>query len=268
MNEDLRVNLYEQAKTWIYKAGENIRLKMNGPLTIDTKSDANDLVTTLDKETEKYFASNIKETYPHHSLLSEEGYGDKLETLDGIVWIVDPIDGTMNFVEQKRNFAISVGIYVDGIGEIGFIYNVMDNILYSANRGKGAYKNEHKLPKLQNNVRLEESLLSLTHFFLCDNRLVDKDNMMKLVRKVRGTRSYGSAALEFALVAEGVLDGYLSMQLSPWDVGAGMIIVHEVGATTTTLNGDSVNMLQSQAIITAHPAIIDPIIEEYLQRGK
>src|SRR5699024_7991537 len=139
----------------------------------------------------------------------EEGYGDELHTLDGIVWIVDPIDGTMNFVEQKRNFAISIGIYEDGIGEIGFIYNVVDDILYSAKRGEGAFKNEHKLPMLQNDLKLEESLLSLTHYWLCDNSIVNKENMMDLVQKVRGTRSYGSAALEFAFVAEGVLDGYL-----------------------------------------------------------
>jgi len=268
MNEDLRINLYEQAKEWIYKAGENIRLKMNGPLTVDTKSDAKDLVTTLDKETEKYLAATIKKTYPDHKLISEEGYGDELQTLDGIVWIVDPIDGTMNFVEQKRNFAISVGIYEDGIGEIGFIYNVMDDILYSARRGEGAYKNDRQLPALQDELLLDESLLSLTHFWLCDNRLVDKNNMMDLVQKVRGTRSYGSAALEFAMVAEGVLDGYLSMKLSPWDVAAGMIIVHEVGGITTAIDGGSVNMLRNQAIITAHPEIIETIIEQYLQSGK
>src|SRR5699024_5372976 len=137
-----------------------------------------------------------------------------------------------------------------------------------ARRGEGAYKNDRQLPALQDELLLDESLLSLTHFWLCDNRLVDKNNMMDLVQKVRGTRSYGSAALEFAMVAEGVLDGYLSMKLSPWDVAAGMIIVHEVGGITTAIDGGSVNMLRNQAIITAHPEIIETIIEQYLQSGK
>ncbi|HLQ71321.1 MAG TPA: inositol monophosphatase family protein [Bacillota bacterium] len=268
MNNDLRVTLYEQAKAWIYRAGENIRRKMNEPLTVDTKANAKDLVTTMDKETERYFAMNIKSTYPGHKLLSEEGYGDRLQTLDGIVWIVDPIDGTMNFVEQKRNFAISVGIYEDGVGEIGFIYNVMNDVLYSAKRGEGAFKNDQKLPRLQEDLKLEESLLSLTHYWLGDNPIVNKDDMVKLVQKVRGTRSYGSAALEFAMVAEGVLDGYLSMTLSPWDIGAGMIIVREVGGKTATVDGGKVNMLQNQPIVTAHPLIIDTIIKKYLQKGK
>lgn len=267
MDEALRTDLYEQAKKWIYAAGENIRLKINEPLTIDTKSDAKDLVTTMDRETEKYFATNIKTTYPTHKLISEEGYGDDLQLLDGIVWIVDPIDGTMNFVEQKRNFAISIGIYHDGIGEIGFIYNVMDDILYHAKRGEGAYKNDRKLSVLQDDIHLEEALISLTHLWLCDNMLADKDNMMNLVRKVRGTRSYGSAALEFAMVAEGVLDGYLSMKLSPWDIAAGMIIVNEVGGVTKTAAGDSVDLLKNQAVITASPAIIETIIKGYIQQS-
>lgn len=268
MDKGLQRNVFEKAKSWIYKAGEKIRAKIDTPLKIDTKSDANDLVTTMDKETEKYLSENIKAVYPNHKLISEEGFGDELQTLDGIVWIVDPIDGTMNFVEQKRNFAISIGIYEDGVGEIGLIYNVMDDILYTAIRGKGAFKNDVKLPRLPENAPLEKALLSLTHFWLCPNRLVQKERIEELVRKVRGVRSYGSAALEFAMVAEGVLDGYLSMSLSPWDIAAGIIIVGEVGGVTSTIDGNPINMLQEQAIITANPAIIDPIIKDYLQKGK
>lgn len=268
MKDDSLEHIYKQTEKWIYQAGENIRSKIDEPITVDTKSDAKDLVTTMDKETERFFASNIKTTYPDHKLISEEGYGDDLKALEGTVWIVDPIDGTMNFVEQKRNFAISIGIYQDGIGEIGFIYNVMNDTLYSAKRGKGAYKNNEKLPGLQKQLTLEESMLSLTHNWLCNNHLVCKRNMEELVLKVRGTRSYGSAALEFASVAEGVIDGYLSMKLSPWDIAAGMVIVHEAGGVTTTIDGGDVNMLSDQPILTVHPAIKDSIIKEYIKDEK
>ncbi|WP_099157950.1 inositol monophosphatase family protein [Virgibacillus ndiopensis] len=268
MDLEIRNDIFNQAKKWIREAGATIREKIDDPLTIDTKSNPKDLVTHMDKETEQFFVKQIKSTYRDHLLLSEEGFGDDLQSLDGTVWIVDPIDGTMNFVQQKRNFAISVGIYHHGIGEIGFIYNVMDDILYSAKRGEGAFKNDIQLPRLKDNVKLDESLLGLNHFWLCENRLVDEKQMQRLVREVRGTRTYGSAALEFAYVAEGIMDGYLTMSLAPWDVAAGIIIVNEVGGVTSNIMGEEVNMLERNSILTCHPAIKKSIINDFLKKGK
>src|SRR5699024_9784418 len=204
MEQSTRQALFKQAREWVLEAGRTIREKIDDPLVIDTKSNENDLVTTMDKETEQFFASKIKGKYPGHLLFGEEGYGDKIESLDGTIWIVDPIDGTMNFVHQKRNFAISIGIYHDGIGEIGLIYDVMGDVLYHAQRNSGAYKNNQQLKQLSFSVDLRESILGLNHFWLCENSLVDERVMQRLVRTVRGTRSTGSAALEMAYVAEGV----------------------------------------------------------------
>lgn len=268
MNLETREALFTQAKEWVLEAGKHIRAKINEPLIVDTKSNANDLVTTMDKETEAFFVDNIKGKYPEHLILSEEGFGDNLITMDGTVWIIDPIDGTMNFVHQRRNFAISVGIYEDGIGEIGLIYDVMSDILYYAKKNEGAYKNNMKLAPLKQSVKAEEAILGLNHFWLCENRLVDEHIMQKLVKKVRGTRTYGSAALEFASVAEGVLDGYLTMSLSPWDVAAGIVIVNEVGGLTSNMFGGEVNMLKQNSIFTCNPAIQKSVINDYLKKGK
>src|SRR5690625_4990339 len=174
-------------------------------------------------------AKKIKTKFPDHFLLSEEGYGDLQIQKNGTVWIIDPIDGTMNFVHQKKNFAISIGIYHEGIGEIGLIYDVMRDELFHAKRSEGAYKNLERLPSLQHELKFEEVIIALNHHFLCKNNIVDEQVMQKLVKTVRGTRTYGSAALEFAYVAEGVLDGYFSMRLAPWDIAAGIVLVHEVG---------------------------------------
>lgn len=268
MDLELRDQLYAQAKEWVLAAGKQIRNKINDPLVIDTKSNPNDLVTTMDKETEAFFATEIKNKYPDHFILSEEGFGDDLKTLDGTVWIIDPIDGTMNFVHQKRNFAISIGIYQDGVGEIGLIYDVMSDILYHAKRNEGAYKDKEKLAPLKSDVKLEQSILSLNHFWLCENRLVDERVMQGLVKKVRGTRTYGSAALEFAYVAEGILDGYLTMTLSPWDVAAGMVIVNEVGGATGNIDGEALNMLKRNSVFTCNPVIQKDIIDDYFVKGK
>src|SRR5690625_4105778 len=116
MDKKLRASIRLQAEEWIFEAGEMIRNKMSNPFIIDTKTNKNDLVTEVDKKTEKFFAEKVKETYPSHLLLGEEGYGDKVNNLDGTTWIIDPIDGTTNFVHLKKDFAISIGIYHDEIG--------------------------------------------------------------------------------------------------------------------------------------------------------
>lgn len=268
MNKEQRDEVFNQAKEWIYEAGKEIRDQIHAPLVIDTKSNPNDLVTTMDKATEEFFTKKIKDTFPHHFILSEEGYGDNLKSMNGTVWIIDPIDGTMNFVHQKRNFAISIGIYYDGVGEIGFIYNVMEDILYSAKKGEGVYKNNDKLPKLRQNIPFNETMLSLNHFWLCENRLVDEKVMQKLVKDVRGARTYGSAALEFAYVAEGIIDTYLTLSLSPWDYAAGIVIVNEVGGVTTTVDGDTINMLHKSSVITGNRSIQQTILNDYVKKAR
>lgn len=259
--------IFEQAKTWVLEAGELIRQKMDDPLVIDTKANANDLVTTIDRDTEAFLATNIKHTFPDHFILSEEGFGDNLSTLDGVVWIIDPIDGTINFVNQKRNFAISVGIFVDGVGEMGIVYDVMAGNLYTAKRGEGAFKNDQKLSPLKEELNLGESILGLNHNWLCENPVVDEIEIQQLVKRVRGTRAYGSAALKLAFLAEGIIDSYISMNLAPWDIAGGMVLVSEVGGVTTNIDGNTVNMLGTDSTISCHPAILEDLLE-VMKKGR
>ncbi len=260
-------NIFKQAKSWILEAGAFIRQKINDPLIIDTKADANDLVTTIDRETEKLLATNIKKTYPNHFILSEEGFGDNISTLEGVVWIIDPIDGTINFVNQKRNFAISIGIFIDGIGEMGLVYDVMAGNIYTAKRGEGTYKNDEKLSPLKEDLQLGESLLGLNHKWLCENPVVDEKEIQQLVKRVRGTRAYGSAALKLAFLAEGIIDSYITMNLAPWDIAGGMILVSEVGGVTKNIDGKSVNMLGTDSTVSCHPAILDDLLD-VMKKGR
>ncbi|WP_093046199.1 inositol monophosphatase family protein [Thalassobacillus cyri] len=265
MEKQARQQIFEQAKVWVLEAGEQIRKRMEQPFKVETKSNPNDLVTELDKDTERFFVEKIRSHYPEHQLFGEEGFGDDIQTLDGTVWIVDPIDGTMNFVHQKRNFAISIGIYYDGIGEIGLIYDVMADVLYTAIRGEGAYKNGEPLERLEEPQELDKSILAINSFWALRNKRVGEEGIHRLVEKVRGTRSFGSAALEFAFVAEGIIDGYLTMSLMPWDIAAGIVIVEEVGGITTQANGQPVNMLEKNSILTSHRDIHQEIVNEYVE---
>ncbi|SET86579.1 myo-inositol-1(or 4)-monophosphatase [Salinibacillus kushneri] len=264
MDAEQKQTLFNQAKEWTIEAGERIKKRVQQPFEVNTKRDRKDLVTEVDEDTEKFFAERIRRSYPEHQVLGEEGFGDEVTSLDGIVWIIDPIDGTMNFVHQKRNFAISVAIYEDGEGIIGLIYNVMTGDLYSAKNGEGAYKNNYLLPKLNQTRKLEDSLIGVNQFWAVPNRRLDESGVHQLIRKVRGTRSYGSAALEFAFVSEGIMDAYLTMRLSPWDIAAGVIIVNEVGGLATRVDGNPLDMLHENTVITCNPSIHKEIIENYI----
>src|SRR5690625_3014449 len=263
-----RETRFNRVRSWILESGAYIRNKMNDPLTIDTKSKPKDLVTAMDRKVEFFFASKIKRYYPEHLLLGEEGYGDKITDSTGTIWVIDPIDGTMNFVHQKQNFAISVGIYEQGVGEIGFIYDVMNNNLYSAMKNNGAYKNDKRLKQLNENISLSKSIICLNHYWLSENRLVDEKIMHQLIKDVRGTRTYGSAALEFAYVAEGAADAYITMSLEPWDIAAGKIIVEEVGGITTNIAGEEIGMLDRTSILTCNPSIQSLLLKNYLLKAK
>ncbi|MFC7061345.1 inositol monophosphatase family protein [Halobacillus seohaensis] len=269
MDKKERELVFEKAKAFVNEAGQQIREKIDHPRTIETKSNANDLVTEMDQKTEEFFAESIRDEFPEHKLFGEEGFGHDIKDLNGVVWIVDPIDGTMNFVHQKRNFAISVGVYADGVGEIGIIYDVMQDVLYTAVRGEGAYKNEVKLAELTNQRLLVQSIIGLnTTWLIPENPYVNHNKLLDLVKKIRSTRSYGSAALELAYIAEGVMDGYLTMSLMPWDVAAGKIIVNEVGGLVTTADGKDIDMLNRTTMLASHPRIHSEVIRNFVELKK
>lgn len=260
--------LANRLRSWILQAGKLIRDKMNDPLIISTKSNPKDLVTEMDKAVEFFFATKIKEFYPNHLLLGEEGYGHTEINKTDTIWIIDPIDGTMNFVNQKQDFAISIGIYHQGIGEIGYIYDVMSNTLFSALRGNGAFKNNTKLPTLKNeSLSVDESIVAFSHRWLMKNNFINEKSMQQLVKDVRGVRAYGSAALGFARVAEGALDAYITMRLEPWDIAAGKIIVNEVGGITTDVQGKELGLLERSSVISAHPEVHHKIVQKYLRKA-
>ena len=259
--------IYDQAKEWVYEAGAKIRFSFNKTLDIETKSNANDLVTNMDKEIEQFFISKIREVYPEHKVMGEEGFGDTLGSLEGIVWMIDPIDGTMNFIHQQRNFAISLAVYENGVGKIGIIYDVVHDELYHAVRGKGAFINEQALVPLKTTT-VRESIIGLNATWVIENHRIDHNLMIPLVKAARGTRSYGSAALELAFVATGRVDAYLSMRLSPWDVAAGAVLIEELGGIVTNLRGEKLNFLAQDSLFTAKPGLHQSILKDYLKEGK
>jgi myo-inositol-1(or 4)-monophosphatase len=255
------------AKQWIKEAGERIRASFPKTLNITAKSNRNDLVTNIDQEIEQFFIERINERFPGHKILGEEGYGDKIEKLSGIVWIIDPIDGTMNFIHQQRNFAISVGIYENGEGKIGLIYDVVHDELYHAVKGEGVKVNGEELPSLEAR-EVSESIVAMNAMWVVENRRLPRELLAPLVKDVRGTRSYGSAAMEMVYVASGRIDAYITPRLAPWDFAAGVIMVEELGGVATNLRGEPLDLLKENSVFVAKPGLHAEILKKYLKDGK
>ncbi|EAD5842386.1 TPA: inositol monophosphatase family protein [Listeria innocua] len=247
------------ARLWIMEAAAKIKQSFKETLDIDIKSGRNDLVTNMDKETEAFFVKQIKEHFPNHRLFGEEGMSDDVTDLNGIVWILDPIDGTLNFVEQQRDFAISLAIYQDGVGHLAYIYDVARDELYFAEKGKGATVNGKQIPKIDKDMGLQDALLianlSVTRKF---------PTMWEAVKASRGLRLHGAASLEYMDVATGRAGAYLSANLAPWDIAAGKIIVEELGGIVTRIDGSKINMLEKGSSIVAAPKIHQTLLDNYL----
>lgn len=257
--------LENYAKQWIIEAGQKIRDSFETKLEIEMKTNPNDLVTNIDKETEEFFVNKIKKNFPEHRILGEEGVGHDLQDLKGIVWIIDPIDGTLNFIYQQRNFAISLAIYEDGVGKIGLIYDVVHDELYHAIKGEGAYLNEKKLLPLPDEVQVKEAIISINSSWIINNNKMDPKLLANLVTNVRGTRSYGSAAIELAYVAAGRLDAYITMRLAPWDFAAGTILVEEVGGIVSDVYGKKLDYIKGGSLFVAKPKLHTTILKDYFQ---
>jgi myo-inositol-1(or 4)-monophosphatase len=266
MPENNWETIEQLAVQWIKEAGEEIKKSFTEKISVDYKSNPDDLVTNMDKKIEQFFISRIQERFPGHRILGEEGFGDSISSLNGTIWIVDPIDGTMNFVHQQCNFAISVGVYHDGIGELGLIYDVVGGELFHCRKGEGAYVNGRPLETLKN-TPLEKSIIALNTTWITKNRRIDPAIFTPLVEDIRGVRSYGSAAIELAYVAAGRLDGYISMRLSPWDFAAGLVLLEEVGGVCTTVDGRQVDLVKQNSIFAAKPELHTTILTDYVQKG-
>ncbi|GAF35728.1 inositol-1-monophosphatase [Lentilactobacillus farraginis DSM 18382 = JCM 14108] len=177
-------------KGWLRESRDNVLRSIDTRLTVNTKSSRRDLVTNIDKQNEKFIVSKIREFEPDAKILGEEGFGDRVDSTQGRVWIVDPIDGTMNFVKQRNHFAIMIALYQDGIGELGYILDVIGNHLLSGGPKLGVFDNGHPLDKVADTA-LKDGLIGLSGPMVLNNDF----NMVEIAEKSLGMRIYGSAGL-------------------------------------------------------------------------
>lgn len=253
---------YQQAKEWVRQAGSLIRdFLQNEEIKVETKKHEADLVTVVDRAVEEFFVGQIGQHFPDHKILGEEGIGEKPRDFNDFVWLIDPIDGTSNFVSQQADFVISVALYRDRQGIFGVVYDVMRDEMYHAVKGKGMYVNEQKVTKMSGNLSLIDSLISFEYTFRTEEQLEKGRKLLTLSSKIRGMRSYGATALAMAKVAAGKNNGFITMGTNPWDHGAGRVLVEEAGGIVSDFKGNQLPLDRRSSVIACHPGIYEELLK-------
>lgn len=216
-----------------------------------------DFVTSADKRTEKIIIQELHKAQPSFEILTEES-GVINKSSEKRRWIIDPIDGTMNFLNGIPQFAISVGYEEDNEIKAGVIFNPILNELYCAEKGKGAYLNNSRI-RVSNKKKIVDSLL-VTGGPKQASKSKDKifSEYIIVSKKVTNVRKFGSAALDMAYVASGKFDGYWQRELNYWDIAAGIIILKEAGGLCDFFESDP-NMPLKRNIIATNSKIHDEL---------
>ncbi|MBF0218046.1 MAG: inositol-1-monophosphatase [Gammaproteobacteria bacterium] len=237
-----------------------------------TQKANNDYVSEVDRMAEDEILRTIRKAYPDHGVLAEESGDSGSNGHSHFRWIIDPLDGTTNFLHGFPHFAVSIGLQRDNQPEVAVVYNPISEELFTASRGDGAQLNNRRI-RVSSRRSLQGGLLG-TGFPFRDHQHLDAylATFKALLVETAGIRRPGSAALDLAYVAAGRIDGFWEIGLSPWDIAAGVLLVREAGGIVGDFTGGD-NYLNSGNILAASPKVfaamlstITPHLTEELRR--
>lgn len=230
-------------------SGEELKNGFNTNFIISTKSNQNDLVTEYDLKAEKIIINEIKANFPEHNILTEES-GQLTNSTSEYTWIIDPLDGTVNFANGVPIFSVSIALKFNENIISGVVYNPISNELFYAEKGKGAYLNEKKIEVSKNSGILKSLLVTGFPYNISENPQNCLDTFVRVALKGMPIRRLGSAALDLCYVAAGKFDGFWEVTLKPWDIAAGMLILEEAGGKITNYQGQEHTLFEPNLIGT------------------
>lgn len=216
-----------------------------------------DFVTEVDKAAEEAIIGVLKEAYPEHAILAEESgaSGDS-----EYVWIIDPLDGTTNFIHGVPQYAISIALAHKGILTHAVVYDPTKNELFTAVKGGGAYLNERRI-RVSKRIKLNEVIVGTGFPFRYFEHVDAYMGMLRdFMHKTAGVRRPGAAALDLAWVAAGRFDGFWELGLSPWDMAAGALLITEAGGLVGDLTGEN-NYLETGNIVGGNPKVFVQLLQ-------
>jgi myo-inositol-1(or 4)-monophosphatase len=243
-----------------YAGAKILQQYFNGAFQISSKSSLNDLVTEADKGAETAIFSVIRETFPDHFILSEES--GELVTSSNVKWIIDPLDGTVNFAHGIPICCVSIGVEVDGEIIMGAVYNPFMNEFFFAEKGLGATLNDNKIHASKKQELASACLVTGFPYHYEES----ENNPIRIfeyfIKRGQPVRRLGSAALDLCWVAAGRFDGFYEHSLNAWDAAAGFIIVQEAGGKVTDFSGKLYSPYQKTLIATngiIHNSLVDVV---------
>jgi len=237
-----------------------------------TRKQTNDFVTEVDKEAERVIIDVLLKAYPGHSILAEETgldarrEGDTLRTAENI-WVIDPLDGTTNFIHGFPQYCVSIALMSKGIAQQAVVYDPNRDELFTASRGRGAFLNDKRI-RVSKRTKVEDSLIGTGFPF----REIDElDTYLKMFKTITQTASAvrrpGAAALDLCYVACGRYDGFFEFGLAPWDMAAGGLLILEAGGLIADFDGETEHLYNSQ-VVAGNPKVFGGMLKLLQQARK
>jgi len=245
----------------IKKAGKILKkgYYSNKDVTFKAKKD---LVTKYDVAVENYLKAKFTKKFKEFNIIAEESDNANVEFNNSI--IIDPIDGTTNFVNGVPHTAISVGVYKNKKPYLAIVYNPILDELYEAKIGKGAFLNGEKL-EVSKEENFQKSLIATGFPYTSGSNEDDLNDVVKKIKDIlplcQDLRRLGSASIDLCMVARGTFEAYYEMNLKPWDVSAGVLILSEAGGKITNINGDEYNLFEDKYIVATNGKIHEELIK-------
>lgn len=234
-----------------------------------SQKQVNDFVTEVDQASERIIIETLLGAYPDHGILAEESGSTHGNPNASHVWIIDPLDGTTNFIHGFPIYCVSIALVINGKLDQAVVYDPTRNDLFTATRGRGAFLNDRRI-RVSKRVRLNECLLSTGFPFRPEDDFNKYLRLMgDMMQRTAGLRRPGAAALDLAYVAAGFSDGFFELGLQPWDMAAGALLVTEAGGLVGNFTGEA-NFLEHRECMAANPRIyaqLVPLLSGYSKFG-
>lgn len=241
-------------------AGHFLKNSFGKPHKVTSKEGKKNLVTDCDLASEKIILSILEKSFPQHSFLSEES-GKKEISSSEITWVIDPLDGTVNFAYHIPIFSISIAACLGDEVVLGVIFQPMTEELFVAEKGKGAFLNGEKL-HVSSEKNINEAFLAVGFpYDLHKNPAKSIAPLLSFLEKGLPIRRLGSAALDLSYVAAGRFDGFFEVDLSPWDIAAGLLIVEEAGGRVSDYKGEKRSPLEKNTLLASNSFLHDEMLK-------
>ena len=255
------LELLQLAESLAREAADHLREAVHHVQEVDTKTTLTDMVTATDRASERLIVDGIRKARPDDAILGEEGTADHGTT--GVRWVVDPLDGTTNFLYGLPALAVSIAVEIDGVTEVGVVVDAGRDESFTAVRGGGAHAGGRPM-RCRDATDLATALVGTGFSYDAGRRGRQAAALAEILPGVRDIRRVGAAAIDLCWVAAGRLDAFYERGLAPWDLAAGALVAREAGATVGDLDGGPPS---GAFTLAAAPAIFEPLRALLLTSG-